>query len=870
MTDRSFVSRRLRGLNAALARGRQAELFVDLAADGISTQEKVRLDLVSPANLRSLGTSAVARRWPKPGSAKTPAGAMAYVEFHDDDLPWRLSDQGAGRIAPWLTLLVVPETGGGVAFLAGADPNPRLTLTAEASAILPDPLENWALAHVEELPGGGARSRLLSARRLAAGQGWRAVLVPATEAGRLAALGRDVPADTTGPAIRPGEALELPVLDSWTFRTGTAPAFEDIVKDLEPAGPLGAVPIFGWSAATQGAIGTSDRVSLSWLRTALKGDDRFSAYSDPPSFTAPRPVHVVGNALRGVIDVPDVITPPRYGAHHDAAGDWNDDINLDPSLRAAAGFGAEIVRRRQEGLVRAAWDFSGQIDAANYLAGAGFFGSEAARKFHAALTAIPDQAVIALTAPCHARTWFMRGTTSVAAGLADSAEGGAATTWARRATRRAARRRVGARRNGPVDPAGLAARNGQDFIPEGTPTITSGQPARGPFRVVETVDDALELLRLRLDVAPNDPRLRESSDEIEPALDEGRQVPAPGRADRHPRAVDIAAIADALRRETEPRRATGARIAARISGGDPSAPLRQMRIEPEIDLPLVEALSEIAPGLVSPALATMKPNTMTLLGLDRPFCEALMLGANHELMRELMWRNYPGRLDMTPLRRLFPQPDLAGPQNPRREAHTLPIADWTGKAGTHLTETVGSVLLMRSPILELFPDLAMFVYPAVWVAGGGRALAPSDRHSAVHPAVRGNLEPDALYLGYRQSPVELAGVAERPADIPDGSTVRAGYWLVFHGPPGQETFGFDAPGGDLSATSITDLPGWDDLSWDHVGWSEATPNFSPAGAGTGTPVLDEGLNLEGDSASLGAIMTTRPLTLALHLSDLIG
>ncbi|MBN1267339.1 MAG: hypothetical protein JXA25_17745 [Anaerolineales bacterium] len=69
-----------------------------------------------------------------------------------------------------------------------------------------------------------------------------------------------------------------------------------------------------------------------------------------------------------------VVVPPIYGKWHAArprvsAGTednaWLDVLNLDPRHRAAAGLGAEVVRRQQESLMASAWDQLGEIEKAN-------------------------------------------------------------------------------------------------------------------------------------------------------------------------------------------------------------------------------------------------------------------------------------------------------------------------------------------------------------------------------------------------------------------------------------------------------------------------------------------------------------------------
>jgi hypothetical protein len=864
-------------LNVGLANGRTAEVVVGASFDGVSEELTVELPLAGPGDVRGLAPGAISRRWPAPGSSDTPAGLMAYVEFAEDDLPWRLSPQVGARRQPWLTLLLVNEDEEGVRFLSERQPNAVLELSGAATTRLPDPQEAWALAHVETTQGTAPVARLLAARRLEAGLRWRAVLVPVFEAGRLAGLGDQAVGTSSSYAWMPGVATSLPVFATWTFFTSTISSFEEVAKKLKPSGELPIGAFYRWSEDTRAALGLHEVSAASFYRTALKPlNARFDAVSAPPRFTAPRPVHVVGAAVERVLDHKHLITPPIYGSTHvPAAGRpaWLADINFDPGLRAMAGLGAELVRRRQDTLISLAWGMAGQIDEANYLIGSAGFGAQASRKSFIAMAKMSDERFVAATGALHART-LGPGTGSMAAELSGCPHAGAATPYARRALRRAARLRAGGANPSLGSPALLAAVNAAEVLPCGTPVLIKNREGSetGESRLILTQMDALAVLGARLDVSPEDRRLQEAGAKGRAIIRQGGALPSQADGTRHVPSPDLGPLASHLRTQLEPRTALGRRIASRVSGGRPDAPLQRIIIEPEIDLALLDLLAAMAPSHVTPALEAMAPDSISLLDLDRPACEALLLGANHELMRELLWRGYPGRLGMTPLRRLFPQAALAGQANSRTSAHTLPIASWTGVAGTHLNEAVNAVLLMRSAVLQLFPDTIIYAFPAAWGAGDTRVLAEPGRHQPVHPIIQGQLPPDATYLGFALSSKVLVGAKTKPAELPQGATARAGYWLVLHGPEGQEGFGFDDPNSAGSDSDIAALFGWDDVAWNHVGWTRERPVFSPSAAASGVPFGEaaSGLSLTGHSGQLAAIMATRPLTIAIHMSDLIG
>lgn len=866
---RKFYAFRRRGLSVALETDRTARVDVSLDTDEGVRTTSLALDLMGPGDVQGLVDGTVIRRWPEPGSTKTPAGSVAYVEFAGDDLPWLLSPKSSERPMPWLTLLVLPdESNSGLTWRPDRTPLPEILIDASLSGTLPDPEEAWVLAHTEAREGGDL-SRILSARWLAPGTRWRAVLVPLFEAGRRAGLDEEIDG-ATGFSVIPGQSLRLPVYDSWTFSTSTTPAFEDLVKELGPADVASTPPWVGWSEPTQVSLDATEPVARSWLRAALKHERmNFEAVSDAPGYTAPRMVHSQAAKLRTVIDREGAICPPRYGRWTGddgkvPAGKWFDDINLDPSLRMAAGYGGEIVRRHQEKLVRAAWDFAGEVEAANHVIASARLGVQSARKLHVRVSALSPDRLIALSDQAHARIRAPSGQGSCAAAIAGTAYEGLGRSL--RIMRRAARQRLGPVKANAPDFRSEAKIRGASFIPQGMPLLGLRFRDRpGPGRFVLDPDEALKLWHYRLDVA--NPQTLADDGRLGQALNNLRAIPSGSAGHKGLRPIDPVFLAKHLVEALNPVVATGARMADRISGGT-TDPLEPIRPEPALDFALLEALAEISPGLVSPALSSMKPNSLTLLELDRPFCEALMVGANHELVRELIWRKYPGRLNMTPLRNLFPRQALVGESKP--EDDTQPLALWTGVAGAHVTDSVKSILLLRTDLFQLFPKTVMYVFPAVWSGNNKRVLGSASHFEPVHARVRGRLPPDAMYLGYPLDASALRGTTSKPAHVATGSNVSAGYFLVFHGPTAQDSFGFDSPQGPSAQKPANALQKWDDLAWTHVGWQADRPNISLAGAALERPVNAEPtLVLGRDSASLAAIMASRSLTVAIHLSDLI-
>ncbi len=253
------------------------ELFVEdtTITDQSVTETIIRKDVAiyGPGDIRGIDSRAVIRTEPKAGINNYEANNLAYLEFYEEDFPWRYtpvnpddSDQTvAKRLRPWLTLVVLREDEHTLNN-KGEQGLSSITLTqASIDSTFPDPTEIWAWAHVQinrelqhnqgtalinavtnELdnnPNIGL-SRLICPRKLQKSTQYTAYLIPSFETGRL--IGID--SETTGvkaqqPAWRltssggaPSEDtnIEFPFYYHWRFHTGEHGDFETLVSILKP------------------------------------------------------------------------------------------------------------------------------------------------------------------------------------------------------------------------------------------------------------------------------------------------------------------------------------------------------------------------------------------------------------------------------------------------------------------------------------------------------------------------------------------------------------------------------------------------------------------------------------------------------------
>ena len=210
------------------------------------------------------------------------------------------------------------------------------------------------------------------------------------------------------------------------------------------------------------------------------------------------------------------------------------------------------------------------------------------------------------------------------------------------------------------------------------------------------------------------------------------------------------------------------------------SPLPDLRFTPYFDTPMAHSLADLGQHWLLPGLAGVPADTALALRTNGAFVEAFMVGLNHELGRELLWREFPTRLTATFFDRFW---DAAvAPSEPP----DIPQLDgWGERAlGAPTVRPERFVLLLRSELMRRFPD-------AVVSATRPGANPPE----TLLPVFRGSLDPDVTFFGFT---IALADADE--------------YTISIAEQPGAPRFGFEvgeapdgvshAPAPDASAAQL--------------------------------------------------------------------
>lgn len=223
-----------------------------------------KVELLGPGDIIGIKPTAVLRTEPDGNAVNATPGELAFVEFYDEDFPWRYTPARAAKpeeraefqhkLRPWLALFVLRND----EFTLNECPGERPVLKVNDNVPLPPADEAWAWAHAQigqvlnSVDGVGiaianepnlSLSRLMCPRKLEPGVGYTAFVVPAFETGRLVGLKDQTYRNT--PAQKPSwkggsvdQERRFPIYHQWRFQTSTSGDFETLVEKLMP-GPAG-------------------------------------------------------------------------------------------------------------------------------------------------------------------------------------------------------------------------------------------------------------------------------------------------------------------------------------------------------------------------------------------------------------------------------------------------------------------------------------------------------------------------------------------------------------------------------------------------------------------------------------------------------
>jgi hypothetical protein len=896
---------------------------------GNSTNITQTMPLVGPENIVNIRAEAVIQTVPLEASSTHPAGHVVALEFYDEDFPWRYTPAAPhqNKLRPWIWLLVLEE-GEYRLHHQGDRPLPYITLEQNLLDGTPNPALQippdgaWSWAHVQvnqplntsfasletalqtalDTDPDVAFSRIIAPRNLKAATKYQAFLVPFFERGRLAGLGQD---SSTAAVLDVAWATndlnssskEFPFYYEWSFATSADGDFETLARKLKPQElddlSLATMNVEGLLKHFEQQISTNDATKVVQLPSTLMPVDQLATEWPAPTSTADMDIQTaIQNDLNPVLDtantpvaqVPmanmqeDIIAnkPPVYGKWHldraawqalngnlDASNTgWIHQANTNLQNRALAGLGVQVVREHQEKFMAAAWAQVGEVIEANKSIHQHLLSRETTHQLHQRLKRSSQDTTIALTGSLQSKVLYKELAGNQATSIEQAIKGSnlslASTNSAFTKLRRPSSKAIKKLKKQAATYLSAIQPN-QNFLTNINQTVIeeiNGAPQKpSPYQVVGVSSS-------------NSATTSGSSD----ADNLAAHITTLGQPS--PASTDLATQKTAVQQATDPLFTLNKRLLDQLTVPTNNSTLQvstnrlqPILAAPELETPLYPYLKKITQQFVMPDLAAYGDNFVGLMEVNQAVIEQFLLGANHEMARELLWRGYPTDQRGSYFRQFWNVKDhiqLGQGQVPYKDI--TPLHTWTSSSplGTHRSAgypATPTVLVIKGELLSANPDLVIYAQQAVanpLLANDPNArpkklLHPTkDATTVKYPIFKANLEPDVLALGFDLDVATAKGDAS-----------QEGWFFILQQRPGKIKLGMD----EGYAAPIT-LDTIHDLHWQHMptttgGITYLDPNQNlPYSNGTSLPLAT-------NAAQLARQLYQAPLMLGIHATRLL-
>jgi hypothetical protein len=921
-------------------------------------------NLFGPGDVMGVKNESIINKYPSPNAVTAEPNYLPYIEFYDEDFPWRytpaIAHSGSTqRLTPWLALIALKAS----EFDDQSNyPLPAIKVKDAGTGIpLPqDPAkELWAWAHVqisdivdntsdstfaesiEEVRANNPDaiiSRIMAARKSEPNTTYHLFLVPTFENGRLAGLGLDPVADVLTMAWGTTEVI-LPYYQRWSYATSENEDFESLVDELAPIvmDPQAGVRYFDFRTVENAfensldydilnpanSVTTTDKWGLmgalkspstavaDWTDAAQKltFEEELRAYLNKGE----ERLNIVDNA-----EAHPVVLPPIYGKWHAKVTEvaappyegWIKDVNLDLGNRATAGMGTDIIIENQENFMKHAWEQVGEIIKANQALNLALMAKEIGKCYHNRhIQPLTKEKLLKVSKGVAKRTIPQGESSTVFKQMNESnLPNGNIERAFNKITR--TKNRV---TQVTLSKAGIlaGAQGAKSFYNNlatdlndlSKPLITTA--VKKDFLATNFLSAPEQLIIF------NDLQLAESTGTSKtyyvvqaqepdaPVWEDLNGLPYDAEEDRPE--LDINAVHTNVLEATEPKKVIKDLYGNMISQvGQPVAAvetLDQIQAAPHFRWPMYEHLVKISTDLMFPGLDQIPDNSVTLLETNNVFIQSFMLGLNHEMSRELLWREYPTDQRGTYFKQFWDSVDHVDDQGKTifteeaveetrqdisdihgwNKAFNIGSASFAGD-GSIATTTVENdmVLVVRGEVLRRYPNTVIYAQKAApRVGNNARQLADdSDPLNIKFPIFSAKIN-DIVLLGF-----DLTAT-----DVSEGD----GWYFVFRERPGQTRFGMDIErdgeiGTGNAAETIAD---WNDLSWSEAlnspGFLSASGVLNPrtgiadaAGIDYGTSGNDYWPNESGatflhtSSAEIGHALYQSPVMVAVHATKMLA
>lgn len=384
------------------------------------------IELLGPSDVKGISLNAIIRTSPaQTGDVRMNASYMPYMEFYEEDLPWRYTPfaTSSKNFYPWMRLIAVKKEEYSISFRNGIKVA-TLTLSQERIAeVFPDMAVNGnkrktadlkKTAHVQidvpdNLPSGKFNeeyvnkvldenpdcgiSRVVCPSKLEPDTQYVVLLIPTYEQGRLAGLGQEAGGVNMDVLVCPkaDTPIEVPCYYKWKLTTAKENGtFKELANMLTPADNKGMEANLTVDISQSGlqtvnyreekeidvpAALVMDEKPYANLKVEDKDDGGKDYREELHKHLLLNPVFDDNEGESANKDEDPWVVPPVYGARHlmttrndfpvNADKNVVTEVNLKLHNRIPAGMGSSVVKKNQESFVNRAWKKVEVVNACN-------------------------------------------------------------------------------------------------------------------------------------------------------------------------------------------------------------------------------------------------------------------------------------------------------------------------------------------------------------------------------------------------------------------------------------------------------------------------------------------------------------------------
>jgi hypothetical protein len=279
---------------------------------------------------------------------------------------------------------------------------------------------------------------------------------------------------------------------------------------------------------------------------------------------------------------------------------------------------------------------------------------------------------------------------------------------------------------------------------------------------------------------------------------------------------------------------------------------------------------ELSPEYMLPGVGDIPQNTVGIVEVNGEFLESVLIGMNHEMSREMRWREYPANLSGTWFKRFW-----SGSQDDILSINTWPEENGLGENLIGVLKDNSLVLLVKGEVLRRYPNLAVYAVKAIVTGKAPKRVRdvkePEEQH---YPVFSGELANGVKFFGFDQlSYDDVLGTA-----TPKNVSTDGGYFFALQEQPTEPRFGLNEyePGQDYR---IKNLNNWSELSWGHFmpGSNPDRPAYVPVtgkiAVGKLLPDTAEATRPKSawgsHAAAMARITLQRPIRMLVHASAML-